>query len=204
MFLVQTHVFCNIIEDTRKRHEKLSIKSKREGVYMTKPISQTKTYSASNLPKEKFDKLDAYIDTIEDKEGSLIHVLHKAQDLFGFLPKEVQLHIARKTDIPAAKVFGVTSFYSYFTSNPVGKHKVSVCMGTACFVRSAEVIMDGLKEKLQVKSGETTQDNLFTLRDVRCVGACGLAPIVMIDDRVFGRVKVEDLDDIIALYRKEE
>ena len=171
---------------------------------MTKPLSQKKTYSIENLPKEKFDLLDKYIEGITDKEGSLIHILHKAQEIFTFLPMEVQLHIARKVDLPASKVFGVASFYSYFTSNPVGKHKISVCMGTACFVRGSNKIFDKLKELLDVSSGETTKDKLFTLKDVRCVGACGLAPIVMVDDKVYGRVKLEDLEGIIESYKDGE
>jgi len=177
---------------------------KKEGVIMSKPISQKKTYSTENLPKEKFDLLDEYIESIEDKEGSLIHILHKAQKLFKFLPMEVQLHISRKIDIPASKVFGVASFYSYFTSNPVGKHTISVCMGTACFVRGSNKIFDKLKELLNVESGETTPDKIFTLKDVRCVGACGLAPIVMVDDKVYGRVKLEDLEGILDEYRGGE
>lgn len=176
----------------------------KEGVSMTKPVAQQETYSASNLPIEKFQELDDYIVTLDDKKGSLIHVLHKAQDIFGFLPKEVQLYVARQLDLPGAKVFGVASFYSYFTSNPVGEHKISVCMGTACFVRGAEKIFDELKSKLNVESGETTEDNMFTLKDVRCIGACGLAPIVMIDDKVFGRVKLEELDNILDEFRKED
>lgn len=147
--------------------------------------------------------MDDYISTLDDKKGSLIHVLHKAQNIFGFLPKEVQLYVARKLDLPGSKVFGVASFYSYFTSNPVGKHKISVCMGTACFVRGAEKIFEELQSKLGVASGETTEDNMFTLKDVRCIGACGLAPIVLIDDKVFGRVKIEELDNILDEFRKE-
>lgn len=170
---------------------------------MTKPESQSKTYSAGILPQDKYDKLDQYISTLEDKEGSLIHILHKAQEIFTFLPQEVQLHIARHLDIPAAKVFGVTTFYSYFTSIPVGKHTISLCMGTACFVRGAEKIGYELKEKLQISSGGTTEDKLFTLKEVRCIGACGLAPIIMVDDKVFGRVKVEDVDAILKEFKEE-
>src|SRR6056297_2006819 len=171
---------------------------------MPKPLSQKKTYSIDNLPKEKFKLLDEYIESISDKEGSLIHILHTAQEVFTFLPMEVQLHISRKIDIPASKVFGVASFYSYFTSNPVGKHTISVCMGTACFVRGSNKIFDKLKELLNVESGETTPDKIFTLKDVRCVGACGLAPIVMVDDKVYGRVKLEDLEGILDEYRGGE
>jgi NADH-quinone oxidoreductase subunit E/NADP-reducing hydrogenase subunit HndA len=101
-------------------------------------------------------------------------------------------------------VFGVVSFYSYFTTKPKGKHTVSVCMGTACFVKGADKIIERIKEKLGIESNEITKDGLFTLKDVRCLGTCGMAPVVMIDDKVFGRVKEEDLDNILDSFRHEE
>ncbi|MBS4538175.1 NAD(P)H-dependent oxidoreductase subunit E [Clostridium sp. D2Q-11] len=170
---------------------------------MTKPqtISVTKPIS-KDLPREKFDELEEFIDNMETTKGALIGILHKAQNIFGYLPRDVQLYIARKLGIPGAEVFGVVSFYSYFTTKPGGKHTISVCMGTACFVRGADKVIERLKEKLNVESNEITEDGLFNLKDVRCVGACGLAPVVMVDDKVFGRVKEEDLDDIINTYRK--
>ncbi|BEP29164.1 NADH-quinone oxidoreductase subunit NuoE [Helicovermis profundi] len=171
---------------------------------MLKPELQLETMSVKNLSKEKLNELQSYIDTLDDKQGSLIHVLHKAQHLFGFLPKEVQLFVARRLDLPAAKVFGVVSFYSYFTQKPVGKHVISVCMGTACFVKGAENIIDVFKDELGIKVGETTEDKMFTLKDIRCIGACGLAPVVMIGEKVFGHVKKEDVIDIISSYKEEE
>ncbi|WP_243116638.1 NADH-quinone oxidoreductase subunit NuoE [Marinisporobacter balticus] len=157
---------------------------------------------ANDLPKEKFDALEKYIDSFQSTKGTLIEVLHKAQDLFGYLPRDVQLFVARKLGIPGAEVFGVVSFYSYFTTKPEGKHSISVCMGTACFVKGADKILDQLKEKLEIVSGETTKDDLFTLKEVRCIGACGLAPVVMVDGKVYGRVKTDDIDTIIDTYRK--
>lgn len=156
----------------------------------------------NDLPKEKFDELEKYIATFPTKKGILIDVLHKAQNIFGYLPRDVQLFVARKLDVPGAEVFGVVSFYSYFTTKPEGKHSISVCMGTACFVKGADKIIDQLREKLDVSSNHTTKDGLFTLKEVRCIGACGLAPVVMVDDKVYGRVKSEDLDEIINTYRK--
>lgn len=167
---------------------------------MAKALAQIPTVSVKDLPKELFDQLDSYIQTLEDKKGSLIHVLHRAQHLFGYLPKEVMLFVARRLDIPAANVFGVVSFYSFFTTNPVGEHVVAVCMGTACFVRGADKILDELKAKLGISTGETTPDMLFTLKDVRCVGACGLAPIILVGDKVYGRVKLDEVDGIINEY----
>jgi NADH-quinone oxidoreductase subunit E/NADP-reducing hydrogenase subunit HndA len=182
---------------------------RKEGAIMAKALAQIPTVSVKDLPKELFVQLDSYIQTLDDKKGSLIHILHRAQHLFGYLPKEVMLYVARKVDLPAANVFGVVSFYSFFTTNPVGEHTLAVCMGTACFVRGAEKILDEFKLKLGITTGETTPDDLFTLKDVRCVGACGLAPIVIVGEKVYGRVKLDDVDNIINDYvtkdqRKEQ
>ncbi len=170
---------------------------------MTKPQTISVTAPAEEeFPKEKYDELEQFIDGMETTKGALIEILHKAQGIFGYLPRDVQLFIARKLGIPGAEVFGVVSFYSYFTTKPRGKHTISVCMGTACYVRGADKILEKMKEKLGIESNEITEDGLFTLKDVRCIGACGLAPVVMVDDKVFGRVKVEEVDDILNQYRK--
>lgn len=154
-----------------------------------------------NLDEVKLKKLDAYIDGLEEKQGALINILHEAQDIFGYLPEDVQLFIARKLDIPAAKVFGVTTFYSFFTMEPRGKHVINVCMGTACFVKGAEKILNEFKAQLNIKEGSNTSpDGLFTLDTLRCVGACGLAPVVTVDGKVYGRVTVDDVKKIIMEY----
>lgn len=152
------------------------------------------------LDKEKLKRLDEYIDNIEKKEGALINILHEAQDMFGYLPEDLQLFIARKLDIPAAKVFGVTTFYSFFTMEPHGKHLISICMGTACFVKGADKILNEFKKQLNIKDNNTSEDGLFTIDTLRCVGACGLAPVVTVDGKVYGRVKVEDVEKIIREY----
>lgn len=171
---------------------------------MTKPQAISVTAQIDKeLPQEKFDELDAFIGSMETTKGALIEILHKAQSIFGYLPRDVQLFVARKLGIPGAEVFGVVSFYSYFTTKPRGKHTISVCMGTACFVKGSDKIIESLKEKLGIESNEITEDGLFTLKDVRCIGACGLAPVMMIDDKVYGRVKEEELDDILNTYREE-
>lgn len=172
------------------------VMTKPQEIDVMKPVGE-------ELPKEKFDELESFINSLETTKGALIEILHKAQDIFGYLPRDVQLFIARKLGIPGAEVYGVVSFYSYFTTKPGGKHTISVCMGTACFVRGADKIVEAFKQKLGIESNETTEDGLFTLKDVRCIGACGLAPVVMVDDKVYGRVKVEDVDDIINTYRQE-
>ncbi|GAB6107114.1 NADH-quinone oxidoreductase subunit NuoE family protein [Fusibacter bizertensis] len=153
---------------------------------------------------EKLKALDAFIVKQDAQEESLIAILHKAQELFGYLPSELQLYVARKLNIPAAKVYGVVSFYSYFTQEKRGKHTISICMGTACFVKGAEKVMHEFTEQLEIESGKNTADGIFTLKDVRCIGACGLAPVVMIDDKVFGHVKPDDVSKIIAEYRAQE
>ena len=152
------------------------------------------------IDQDLLNELDEFIDSLEETEGTLIEILHKAQSVFGYLPREIQLHIARKLGIPGAEVFGVVSFYSYFTMKPQGKHVISVCMGTACFVKGAEKILEALKAKLEIKVNEVTEDGIFTLKDIRCVGACGLAPLVMIDDKVFGRVTEDEIDNILQPY----
>ena len=154
--------------------------------------------------KEKLEALDTFIDTQPSREDSLIAVLHKAQDLFGYLPSELQLYVARKLNIPASKVYGVVSFYSYFTQEKRGEFTISVCMGTACFVKGIDKVVDEFTKQLGVKFGETTPDGLFTMNDVRCIGACGLAPVVMVNDKVFGHVKASDVADIIETYKNSE
>lgn len=156
--------------------------------------------NCEKLGIENFKELELYIDAIPDKEGALISVLHEAQHIFGYLPMEVQLFIARKLNVTAAKVFGVVTFYSYFTMEPRGKHVISVCMGTACFVKGAEKILNEFKELLKIKDGTMTDDGLFTIDILRCVGACGLAPVVTIDGKVYGRVTVADVAGILKEY----
>ncbi len=152
------------------------------------------------LDNVKLKELSSYIDDLEEKEGALINVLHKAQNIFGYLPEELQIFIANKLNITAAKVFGVVTFYSYFTIEPRGKHVISICMGTACFVKGAEKILEEFRKQLNIKDGFSTEDGLFTIDILRCVGACGLAPVVVIDGMVYGRVKVADVEGIISQY----
>lgn len=151
-----------------------------------------------------FDKLDSFINSLPTKDGSLIQVLHHAQEIFGFLPKEVQLYIAKSLNIPPSKVYGVVSFYSYFTTEPKGKYKISVCLGTVCFVKGSDKILEQFEKELGIKVGETTDDLLFSLEDLRCVGACGLAPVVVINGKVYGQVKPSDVSNILDSYRNLE
>lgn len=154
-----------------------------------------------DLDKNKLLELDQYIELLSDPVEQLINVLHRAQNIFGYLPPKLQLYISRKLNIGAAEVNGVVSFYSYFTEKKAGKHVVSVCMGTACYVKGAEKVLAKVLSELGVNKNEITEDGLFSVKDVRCVGACSLAPIVTIDDKVFGYVKEETVPEILNQYR---
>jgi len=132
----------------------------------------------------------------------LINVLHKAQHIFGYLPAEVQEVIAKELKTSVAHVYGVVSFYSFFTMVPKGEYPISICMGTACHVRGAEKVLDEFKRILHVKVGETTTDGKFSLSCLRCVGACGLAPVVFVGEKVYGRVAPDGVKEIIEEYRK--
>jgi NADH-quinone oxidoreductase subunit E len=155
----------------------------------------------SILVEEKFHELEDFIDSLPDKKGALIEVLHKAQHIFGYLPEEVQIFVAEKLNVPTSKVFGVVSFYSYFTTTPRGEYVVNVCMGTACFVRGAANVLAEFEKQLNVKVGQTTTDGKFTVEVLRCVGACGLAPVVTINDRVYGHVTPNDVKKILTEYQ---
>lgn len=160
--------------------------------------------NCSQCNNKLFEELDAFIDSLPTKKGALIQVLHHAQGLFGYLPKEVQLHIAKKLDISPAKVYGVVSFYSYFTTEQKGEYKISVCLGTVCFVKGADKILAEFEKQLGIKSGETTSDLMFSLEGLRCVGACGLAPVVVVNGKVYGQVTVDQVKDIISEYKQLE
>lgn len=152
------------------------------------------------LPKEKFQELENFINSLPEKETALIEVLHRAQHIFGYLPKEVQLFIGEKLNIPSSKIFGVVSFYSYFTTEPKGDYTINVCLGTACFVRGADKIVKKFESELGIKVGETSENKKFSLEGLRCVGACGLAPVVLVNEKVYGRVTVDDVTKILAEY----
>jgi len=156
-----------------------------------------------SLSKDKFNELEDFINSLKEKKGALIEVLHKAQHIFGYLPKDVQLFIGKKLNIPSSKVFGVITFYSYFTTKPRGKYVINVCLGTVCFVKGSDKIMEKFEQKLNIKCGETTPDGNFTLEGLRCVGACGLAPVVVINEKVYGHVSIDDVEKILSNYNNE-
>lgn len=153
------------------------------------------------INKETHDKIVAICNKFNNNPGELINVLHQTQDFLGYLPAEAQELIAECLHMPTAKVFGVVSFYAFFTMTPKGKHPVSVCMGTACYVRGSEKVLDAFKSELGIDVGETDANGEFSLTSLRCVGACGLAPVALVDGKVYGRLVPAMVKDIVSEYR---
>lgn len=152
------------------------------------------------LRQDQIDRIHSICDSFGNQEGELINVLHKCQSAFGYLPAEVQEVISEKLNIPAAKVYGVVTFYSFFTMIPKGKYPISICTGTACYVRGAETVLTEFKKQLDIEVGQTSEDGNFSLSCLRCVGACGLAPVVLVGDKTYGRVAPDDVKTIIDEY----
>lgn len=145
-------------------------------------------------------KLKEICKEFDNQSGELINVLHRSQEHFGYLPAEIQEVIAQELGVSVAKVYGVVTFYSFFTMVPKGKHPISICTGTACYVRGAENVLHEFKKQLKIEVGQTTGDGKFSLSCLRCVGACGLAPVVMIGEKTYGRVSPEGVADILKEY----
>ncbi len=156
--------------------------------------------SKIELQKCHKDKIAEICNEFNNDPGELINVLHQAQGFFGYLPEEVQREIARNLKVSVAHVYGVVTFYSFFTMTPKGKHSISVCMGTACYVRGADRVLEELKKELKIEVGGVTEDGKFSLDSLRCVGACGLAPVVLIGDKVYGRLEPGKIAGILAEY----
>ena len=153
-----------------------------------------------NGTKEQEEQLLAVIAGLKSQPGCLMPIMQKAQDIYGYLPIEVQTIIADELCIPLEKVYGVATFYAQFALYPKGKYKISVCLGTACYVKGSGDLYNALMEKLGIAGGECTPDGKFSLEACRCIGACGLAPVLTVNDDVYGRLTVDDLDEILAKY----
>ncbi|HHU49212.1 MAG TPA: NAD(P)H-dependent oxidoreductase subunit E [Clostridiales bacterium] len=152
------------------------------------------------INESKYSALNNIIDLYKDKEGSLIQILHAAQNIYGCLPLDLQQIIAQKLDIPLSRVSGVISFYSFFSIQPRGLHTIRVCLGTACYVRGGKKIVEHLMKTLDVKPGETTADGKFTFEVARCIGACGLAPAIMIDDIVYKQMSPTKINELLSKF----
>jgi len=151
----------------------------------------------------RFRELDAFIDAHRHVRGSLIGVLHRAQELFGFLPEEVQQHVAQRLGIPPSQVYGVVTFYNYFNLRPTGRYTIRVCMGTACYVRGADKVLQAIQSELKIQPGEMTSDGLFSLEVCRCIGCCGLAPAIMVGEEVFGNMTDAKVPEVLARFRQQ-
>jgi len=154
--------------------------------------------------QELYAELDALLAKHKGDPGSLIQVLHRAQNMFGYLPRKAQTRIARALGLTVAEVEGVVSFYSYFTRVPRGKHTVRVCLGTACYVRGGRKIVDQLQKELGIEVGGTTEDRNFSLETVRCIGACGLSPVMTVGEDVYRRVPPAKAGKLLSKYRAAE
>jgi len=150
------------------------------------------------LPQAQYREVLQFIETLPQKEGHLVTVLHKAQSVFGYLPIEVQQFVADYMEVPLSQVYGVVSFYTFFTMVPKGKHPISCCMGTACFVKGADKVVSAFKESLKIDIGDVTPDGKFSLDTLRCVGGCALAPIVMVGEKVYANVTPGQVKSILA------
>lgn len=155
----------------------------------------------SMTDEEKYQLLETVILDYDRKESNLIQVLHMAQAIFGYLPPEVQRFIAEKMDIPNSKVNSVLTFYSFFSTKPKGKYTVSVCLGTACYVRGGKDVLQKLKEVLSIDVGETTDDKVFSLQVMRCIGACGLAPAMSVNNKVYKQVNPNKVQNILGMMK---
>lgn len=159
-----------------------------------------KTTLAFVSTKEQDEKLQKVIAKYKDTQGALIPVLHEAQEIFGYLPVEVQERISEGLGVPMSEIYGVVTFYTQFSINPKGKYKIGVCLGTACYVKGSGDIIEKIKEILGIDVGECTPDGKFSLDATRCIGACGLAPVLTVNDDVYGRLVVDDVPGILEKY----
>jgi len=153
------------------------------------------------LTKENFEKLEKVIEKNKGRKGALMPVLTEAQRIFGALPLEVQKEISEKLDIPMAEIYGVVTFYSQFSLVPKGEYVIGVCMGTACYVKGSQAIIDRISKDANVGVGKTSPDGKFTLEATRCIGACGLAPVLTVNEDVYGRLVESDVPDILKKYQ---
>ena len=158
------------------------------------------TGSEEEFTSEQWHQIDEIIDKHKDQPGALIPVLEEVQHITGYLPEAVQRRVAFGLAVPLSRVYGVVTFYSFFTMVPRGKHQVKVCLGTACHVRGGPQILESLEAKLDINPGECTTDRQFSLDIVRCMGACGVAPVMVVDDKIHRQVKAANIDNVLKKY----
>lgn len=154
-----------------------------------------------NGTKEQAESLKAELELLKDKAGALMPALQKAQDIYGYLPYEVQLEISKTLVIPMSEIYGVVTFYSQFNLSPKGKYQIGVCLGTACYVKGAGDLFDAFKDLLKIDNGECTADGKFSLVATRCIGCCGLAPVLTVNEDVYGKITAKDVPGIMEKYQ---
>jgi NADH:ubiquinone oxidoreductase subunit E len=170
-------------------------KGERKKMELTCPNKTSKN-------NERMARIIEVIEHFRDMKGALIPVLHEVQDTYGYLPKEILEYVSEQLDLPMSEIYGVATFYSFFSLVPKGEHVTKVCMGTACYIKGAQSILDKLSMELNVKVEGTTADNKYTLEATRCLGACGLAPVITIGEKVFGRLSSNEIPKILKEYNK--
>ena len=154
--------------------------------------------------QEVVSEIDLLVSEWKDKPGNLIMILHELQNHYGYVPRMASLQLSKILGVPLARIYEVITFYNFFKLEPPGKHRIAVCMGTACYLKGAPLILNEIKNILSVEEGKSTKDGLFQLDVVRCLGCCGLSPVIMVDDKVYGKVKKNEVIDILSQYSKQE
>lgn len=150
------------------------------------------------------DKLKAIANKYKSVDGGIIGALHEVQDTYGYIPEVAQKYLSSELNVPMSKIYGIITFYSRFSLKPKGKHHIQVCLGTACYVKGADKVLERFKQKLEIDEGKTTKDGMFSLESVRCIGACGLAPAIVIDNEVYGKMDEKKVDELIEKYKEEK
>lgn len=156
------------------------------------------------MEEKSSEEMKELLKNYSQEKSNLIQILNEVQEKYGYIPKQSQIEISNYLNIPMAEIYGVITFYSRFTLKPKGKYNISVCLGTACFVKGSQALLDRLKERLQIQEGETTPDGKFSIDATRCVGACGLAPVFTVNNEVYGKATVKKLDEVLDEYMKKE
>ena len=174
---------------------------------MTKKTAQRADYKqGGSMPETKTEELEltpglqSFIDEWKDKPGNLIMVLHRTQEEYGYIPRDIAVKLGEILDVPLAKIYGVITFYHFFKLKKPGKHKISVCMGTACYLKGGEDLIKEFENLLDIGVNQTTEDKQFSLEAVRCVGCCGLAPVVTVGKEVYGKLTADKLPEVLAKY----
>lgn len=158
-----------------------------------------------NCVEEKVTKeVKEILEKYKKDKSNLIQILNEIQEKYGYIPKQAQIEVSEYLSIPMAEIYGVITFYSRFTLEPKGKYNISVCLGTACFVKGSQALLDRLKERLKIEEGQTTADGKFSIDATRCVGACGLAPVFTVNDEVYGKATVKKLDEVLDKYMNQD